>query len=179
LEITLDADRVLRNVRAGDLDAIFALASANREHLAPWMPWANPPQREETEAWLRDSLAQEEREDGFQAAIVDRGRIVGVIGFHGVDRRALSTTIGYWLAEDAQGRGTMTMAVEALVDLAFGDWGLHRVEIRAAPANARSRAVAERLGFTQEGVLREAERFGDRYVDLVVYSVLAPEWATR
>jgi len=63
-----------------------------------------------------------------------------------------------------------------LVDHAFGAWRLHRVEIRAGVENARSRAIPERLGFRREGVLREAERVGDRYVDQVVYAVLAGDW---
>jgi ribosomal-protein-serine acetyltransferase len=65
-------------------------------------------------------------------------------------------------------------AVQALVDHAFGQWKLHRVQIRAATDNARSRAIPERLGFEQEGLLREAEKVGDRYQDLVLYAKLAP-----
>jgi ribosomal-protein-serine acetyltransferase len=73
----------------------------------------------------------------------------------------------------------MTRAVSTLIGHAFGAWGLHRVEIRSAVGNDRSRALCERLGLVQEGVLREAEAFTDRYHDLVVYSVLAHEWAQR
>ena len=73
----------------------------------------------------------------------------------------------------------MTLALSALVEHAFGASGLHRVELRAAVGNARSMAVAERLGFVHEGVLREAERFASRYADLDVFSVLAPEWRRR
>ena len=83
-----------------------------------------------------------------------------------------STSIGYWLAESAQRRGTMTRAVQTLLDHAFGVWQLHRVEIRAAVNNTRSRAIPERLGFNQEGVLRAAERIGKRYTDQVVYAML-------
>jgi ribosomal-protein-serine acetyltransferase len=55
---------------------------------------------------------------------------------------------------------------------------LNRVGIEAAPNNPRSRALAERLGFREEGVLREAERFADDdYRDLVLYSMLASEWS--
>jgi ribosomal-protein-serine acetyltransferase len=102
-----------------------------------------------------------------------------MVGFHGVSWEHRSTSIGYWLVESAQGRGTMTHAVRALVDHAFGTWRLHRVEIRAAVDNTRSRAVSERLGFTQEGVAREAERMGDRYVDQVVYVTLATDRLAR
>ena len=59
------------------------------------------------------------------------------------------------------------------MDHAFGELGLHRVEIKAAEGNRRSRAIPERLGFEQEGILREAECVDDRYMDLVVYGLLA------
>jgi ribosomal-protein-serine acetyltransferase len=108
--------------------------------------------------------------------IVVDGRIAGEVGHHRVDWHHRSTSIGYWLASVAQGRGTMTRAVRALVDWAFRGWGLNRVEVLASPGNARSRAVAERLGFTEEGTLRQAERVGERYLDNVVCSVLASEW---
>jgi hypothetical protein len=97
--------------------------------------------------------------------------------FHGVSWQHRSTSIGYWLAESAQGRGIMTRTVRTLVDHAFGEWRLHRVEIRAAVGNRRSRAIPERLGFTEEGVAREAELIGDRYLDQVIYSVLAGRWS--
>ena len=71
----------------------------------------------------------------------------------------------------------MTEAVRALVDQALGPWRLRRVEIRAAVENHRSRAIPERLGFHQEGVLRQAERIGDRYVDHVVYAMDATAWS--
>jgi ribosomal-protein-serine acetyltransferase len=69
----------------------------------------------------------------------------------------------------------MTETVRALVDHAFGVWELHRIEIAAAVDNARSRAIPQRLGFREEGVRRDAERHGDRYLDLVVYGLLATD----
>ena len=69
----------------------------------------------------------------------------------------------------------MTEAVRALVDHAFGAWGLHRVVIEAATGNARSRAIPERLGFREEGVRRGAERNGDDFLDIVVYAMLATD----
>ena len=59
---------------------------------------------------------------------------------------------------------------------AFGPLGLHRVELRTNPTNKRSQSVAQRLGFTQEGVLREAAAFPDERRDDVVYGLLAREW---
>jgi ribosomal-protein-serine acetyltransferase len=107
------------------------------------------------------------------------GSIVGVVGNHRIDWDDRWTSIGCWLVVSAQGNGTMTLAARALVDYVFSGSKLNRVEIRAGVENTRSRAVIERLGFTLEGVRRQAERLGDRYIDHAVSSMLAGEWAQR
>jgi ribosomal-protein-serine acetyltransferase len=172
----LGDDIKLRDIRAGDVDELYALTLANREHLQPWMPWAADIRRQATQTYVAGALAQAQRNDGLQTVIVRRDAIIGSMGFHRVDWINRSTSLGYWLAESHQGRGIVTAAVRALVDHAFGTWELHRVEISAAPGNARSRAVPVRLGFVEEGVRRDAERHGEGYVDLVLYGMLAPDW---
>ena len=112
----------------------------------------------------------------MQLAVIQGEQIIGVAGFHAIDWNRRSTSIGYWLAADRQGAGTMTTAVCALLDHAFDRWELVRVEIRAGVANRRSRAIPERLGFREEGVLRAAERIGTRVIDHVVYVMTAREW---
>lgn len=179
LTYALDERRWLRLLEESDAEELSAVVDANRAYLARWMPWAQDDDLEKVQDFIRMSRRQFADNDGFSLAIVEDGRIVGTIGFHRVDRTNRFTSIGYWIAEGAQGRGTVTRAVSALVDHAFGAWSLHRVEIHAGVENARSRAVPERLGFTQEGVLRQVERVGDRWIDHVVYSMLAEEWAQR
>jgi ribosomal-protein-serine acetyltransferase len=169
----LSDDFHLRLLEEGDAEELYRLVDANRDYLAEWMPWAADQTLEGTAAFIGTTMRRHAENNGFETALVLDGRIAGAAGFAGVDWIARSTSIGYWIAEANQGRGLMTSAVRALVDHAFGEWGLHRVEIRAAEDNRRSRAIPERLGFEQEGVLREAERVGDRYHDLVVYGLLA------
>jgi ribosomal-protein-serine acetyltransferase len=166
----------LRLLTERDVAELYALISANREHLAPWMPWAARQSLADTRAFVRTTRRQFAENNGFQMAIVRDGSIAGVVGFHAISWPNRATTIGYWLAEDAQGRGTMTDAVRALVDHAFTAWGLNRVEIRAAVENVRSRAIPQRLGFREEGTIRQAERVGERFVDHVVYGMLATDW---
>jgi ribosomal-protein-serine acetyltransferase len=168
----------LRLIEDADAEELYGLIDADREYLARWMPWAPASTPDSVREFISFSRAQHADNNGFQAVIVDCGRIRGAVGFHAVDWVHRSASIGYWLAAADQGRGVMTLAVRALVDWAFTGWKLNRVEIRAAAGNARSRAVAARLGFSEEGTLREAELVGDRFLDLVVYSVLAAEWGT-
>jgi ribosomal-protein-serine acetyltransferase len=70
----------------------------------------------------------------------------------------------------------MTNACRAVVTAAFENYPLHRIEIRCATGNHKSCAIPKRLGFTYEGRLRQAEWLYDHFVDLEVFSILAPEW---
>jgi ribosomal-protein-serine acetyltransferase len=167
----------LRLFEEADAEELFGLIDENREHLGPWLPWVEGTRDPAaTLEFIRTTRRQAVANDGIQTAIVEGAAIVGVAGFHRVDWVNRVTSIGYWLSADRQGRGTMTEAVRTLVDVAFGPWELNRVEIQAAVDNHRSRAIPERLGFRDEGVRRQAERHGDRYLDLVLYAMLAADW---
>lgn len=174
--LSLRGDSYLRLLDESDAGELHALIERNRDHLARWLPWAEGQTAADTLGFIRRARGQLDRNDGFQAAVVRSGAIAGVIGYHGVDWSSRSTSVGYWLGERSQGAGTMTEAVRALTDHALLTWKLNRVEIRAASKNLRSRAIPGRLGFREEGTLRQAERVGDLYLDIVVYSMLAAEW---
>jgi len=169
----LSDDSHLRLLAEADADELYGVIERNRAYLAEWLPWAAGQTREGTLEFIRKTGRQLELNDGFQGVLVSGGQIAGAGGFLSVNWEARATSLGYWLAEAHQGRGLMTSAVSALIDHAFDEWALNRVEIQAATGNHRSRAIPERLGFQQEGVLREYERVGERYLDIVVYSLLA------
>jgi carbamoyl-phosphate synthase large subunit len=166
----------LRPVEVSDAQEVYELVAANREYLSEFMPWAAGQTLDNTRLFIESTRARLLTNNGFECAIVRDGRIVGMVGYHAVNWDHRYTSIGYWLAQGEQRRGTMTAAVRALVDHAFSVWKLNRVQIEAAVENARSRALARRLGFREEGIRRQAERVGDRYLDHVVYAVLASEW---
>jgi ribosomal-protein-serine acetyltransferase len=167
---------VLRPWAEADAAELISVVAVNREHLAPWLPWAATYSHQDALDFVTKSRARVEAEDGLEGAVVVDREIVGGAGFHAVDRVNHSTSIGYWLAADAQGTGLMTATVTKLLDHAFGTWGLHRVVIEAVVDNRRSRAIPERLGFTQEGVQRGAKVIRGRYEDAALYAMLAPDW---
>lgn len=173
----VDDKTTLAMVEVRDADELFALVDSSRMYLREWLPWVDANLSiGETVSFLEAAQRQYSRGEGFQCCIRHRDKIVGIIGLHRVDRFHKQTEIGYWLAEEFQGRGIMTACCRALVDFAFREYKLHRVEIRAAVENTKSRAIPERLGFTLEGTLREAEWVNDRFVDGAVYAMLAPDW---
>jgi len=173
----LDDDTLIRSYNIDDAPALHEVLKREHEHLLVWLPWPDADQslgaRRE---FIRGSIQQEKDGDGFQTGIFHRGELAGSVGFHGTDHANRSTSIGYWLAAGHQGKGIMTRACEALVNHSLLEMKLNRVEIRCATDNARSRAIPERLGFTQEGVLRQVQLLHDRYLDQLVYSMLAEQW---
>lgn len=167
----------LRPFAEADADELFALIERSRAHLAPWMPWL------EGHTTRAHSLrfverARDELAAGGDAelAITAYGRIVGVASLVAIDRSAGSCRCGYWLAPEREGRGVVTRAMASLLAHAFDELGLRRVVLRAAPANARSRAVAERLGFACVGPIDAGELYGERWGDLVEYVLTADAW---
>jgi RimJ/RimL family protein N-acetyltransferase len=153
---------VLRPFVIEDADELHAVIEANREHLRPWMPWADQ-DLEATRQYLRDATTASR---DVQSAITIDGRIIGAIG---LVHPAGFAMLGYWLATEAEHRGIVTRAVEAYVEHAFADLGYGHVELRAAINNVRSRAVAERAGFTLMRTIPDAAVVNGRSVDHVVY----------
>src|SRR5208282_3294915 len=113
---------------------------------------------------------------GFTMGIWWEGRLAGIIGAGNIDWENRSAIIGYSLGESYQGKGLMTGACRALVDYLFAELKLHRIEIRCATDNPKSCAIPKRLGFSKEGVLRQAQAFDDRFLDIEVYGLLADDW---
>ena len=175
------ADSVeLRQVGRDDADELTLLIDRNRPYLREWLPWLdNSTSILDTARFIGRSIEQAEDNNGLTLVIVCDGRIAGVIGQHYVDSLNRRTEIGYWIDFEHQGRGIVTRSTACLTDYAFREQDCNRVILQCAVGNLKSRAVAERLGFAQEGVLREAEWLYDHYVDLVVYSMLKRVWVMR
>jgi ribosomal-protein-serine acetyltransferase len=175
--LRVDDDLELALFERDDVEALHALVVAHRDHLAAWMPWAQAPTPEGTRGFVEGrALRRSPRPTGSRPAIWWRGRLVGAIGIHGVQREPLRGSIGYWLAADAQGPRARDARRAGAGREGVRRPRYERLDIRADVANARSRAVPERLGFTFEGVLRREFFDGRRYVDQAVYGLLRDEW---
>ena len=173
-------DCALTPLAPQDAHELFSITDASRAHLRLWLPWLDSIKRvEDTRAFIRAAETQSTHNNGTQLAIRRSGRIVGVVGHHQIDWRNRMTSLGYWVAQEHQGCGVVSAACRALVTHAFTHAQLNRVEIRCAVDNHKSRAIPQRLGFTQEGLIRDAEWLYDHFVDHIVYAMLAREWPDR
>ena len=170
----------LHPLTVSDAPELFELIDRNRDRLREWVPWLEPTY---SLADARDFAAASERQNreamSMTAALRLSGRLCGVISLHRIDIAHRNSSLGYWLAEEFQGQGIMTRACRALITQAFREYNLHRMEIRCATGNHRSCAIPRRLGFTEEGVLRQAEWLYDHWVDLRVFGMLEQDWPTH
>jgi len=177
LLVQIDGDTWLEPLEPRHVVELFRLIDRERDFLRRWLPWVDAVKTaDDTRAFVTMSQQQEAQNQGVQTVIRHGGAFVGVVGQHAIDWENRSTSLGYWLAEGAQGRGLATKAVGAHVQYAFARLGLHRVEVRCASENSASQAVPTRLGFVREGARRDAEWLGDHFVDHVVFSLLDGEW---
>lgn len=165
MQITINQDLALRMITPEDAEKVFALTDASREYLKEWLPWLDfTRELADTKAYIEGCIKGHKANSSLSLVILFNNEIVGIAGFNTINPSNKIGTIGYWLSEGAQGHGIMTKTVKALLQYAFETLKLHKVEIRVAEANHKSRAIPERLGFIQEGTIRAAEWLYDHYV---------------
>lgn len=168
--VALGGVHALQPVSRRHADACFT--SCQDPEIHRWLPLPQPYTREFAEEWCGSGA------EGFRAAglgihyaICDDDAMVGCISFKNVRWKEDVVELGYWLDASARGNGLATRAVSALTNVAFSQ-GFQRVEMRIAPENKRSTAVAERAGFVLEGVLRMGGVIHGGRVDLRMYSLI-------
>lgn len=167
----------VRPLGATDSGAVLTLIEENRAHLDKWLRWsARVRSPDDVTAMIARFEAKQASGDGFHWGIWQQHALAGGVICHYINRADLNAELGYWLSEDHTGKGLATRATACAVEHLFREQKLHRVEMICGVANTRSLAVAERLGFTNEGVRRESYWITDRFADHVVYGLLDREW---
>ncbi|MCR8635114.1 GNAT family N-acetyltransferase [Paenibacillus radicis (ex Xue et al. 2023)] len=155
---SFETDRlIIRAPLWEDGAAVNEAVNESLEQLRPWMPWAQSLSTiEESEAGVRRSRLQFlERSDlRLHLILKETGQLIGCSGLHRINWEARKFEIGYWVRTSFSGRGYITEAVDGITDYAIHHLNANRIEIRCDSRNNRSSQVAQRLGFTLEGILR-------------------------
>jgi ribosomal-protein-serine acetyltransferase len=172
----VDAHSELRMLEDRHAELLFVLIEQNRER-HPEIPQLHS--LEDARMYIKRDNALFAENKGLGVGIWFQGNLAGAVRYHEIDWTNRSTELGYWLGAAYEGKGLVTTTCKVLINHAFSELGLNRVVISCTPDNRRSRAVAEKLSFTQEGILRQADWLKDRFVDQVVYGMLASEWRDR
>lgn len=176
----LGAGADLRILQKHHAPVFVDFIKANLVYLAEWLDWTNRIQTvADAEKFIQRGLDRFAQDGLPWVAIYQDNAMAGGILFFPVDARVRSTEIGYWLGQKAVGHGLMSHAIPPLLDYCFNELGLNRVGLNADVNNARSRAVAERLGFSFEGITRDGWTHNDQLIDIAVYGMLARDWRAK
>jgi [ribosomal protein S5]-alanine N-acetyltransferase len=166
----------VRPLEAGDAAAVDEILEDRLTRR--WLPFPPDFGPLDGTSWCTN-LVQERREsgDGDHYGVVRRedGRVVGCLWTRGTDRAACSTEVWYAIAAASRGYGIAAEALDALAIALILEHGFHRIEVRVASGNTGSRRVAEKAGFTYEGLLRNAGYVHSGRVDLAVWSLVASD----
>ena len=167
----------LRLPQMGDFVAWSSLRQISRDRLTPFEPeWAgNELSRDAFRNRLRFYQREFRDNTGYPFFIFtgEGETLVGGVTLSNVRRGVTqSASIGYWIGQPYQNNGFMSEAVAALLNYAFEDLSLHRIEAASLPDNYASMRVLAKNGFQREGLARQYLRINGRWQDHVLYSVI-------
>ncbi|EJN59078.1 GNAT family N-acetyltransferase [Halogranum rubrum] len=129
---------------------------------------------------LADHLTDSDVRRQAFAAVDDDGSMVGYLELNRIDETRRSASIArVVVAPDHRGEGVATEMLRAVLRIGFEDYDCHRIDLRVFDFNEAAIRCYERVGFTREGTLRDARRYGDEYWSLVVMSLLEDEWTAK
>ena len=170
---------VLRAWSPADAPALMAAKNASKEHLLPWMPWAQlePTDLDANLALIRAWRAQFDTDKDYVYGIFDRedSTVLGGTGLH--ERVGLKAReIGYWVRVEAVNRGIATETAAALTKVGFEILGLDRMEIHCDARNTRSAAVPRKLGYVHDANLRRRSITVGALADSMIWTMFSDEY---
>ena len=160
-----------------DLPALYELFADPRvARFTDTGPFTTVAEAAEVMAWITEILAERR---GMRWAITlksDQDTLIGTCGYNQWYRSNNSAEIGYDLMQHFWGTGLMTEALQAMIGFGFDCMGLNRIEADVTVGNDSSARVLEKLGFREEGFLRERGYWKGRYHDLRIFGLLRRDW---
>jgi RimJ/RimL family protein N-acetyltransferase len=167
----------LRLLRREDVPTMFAILSDP----VVTRYWSNPPMVDvsEAEAWLERRLQHYSEGNAFQMGVERKadGALLGTCSLFELHAECRRAEVGYLLAKEFWGQGLMTEALGALIERAFGPLNLNRLEADIDPRNLASAKLLKRMGFQEEGILRERWIVAGEVSDTAFYGLLRSDWS--
>ncbi len=175
----LETERcLLQPIDFSDGPELWEVVDGSRWHLERWLPWVPFNSTPEASGRYAEACALDwdaGRAVRFSIRDKQRRELLGVVGLDSCVHLHRSCELGYWLRREATGRGMMTEAARAAIDFGFSRMGIHRIRCAAATDNVASLRVIGRLDFRFEGIARQAELVGSRWLDHALFARLATD----
>lgn len=180
VELKVDSEIVLKEIELSDAEDIFKLIDSDRENLRIWLSFVDSTKEiEDTKDFIRSILFLPEDIRDFVAVIIYNEQKIGLIGFKLTDFVNKKTEIGYWISKEFENKGIVTKSVVKMINYAFNNLELNRIQIKCGIGNEKSSKIPKKLNFKFEGIERSAELLNGKFIDAEVYSILKDEWTFK
>jgi len=178
-KIEIDNELHLELVHLSHAQEAFALVEKNRELFRTWLDWVDDSKSvDDTKVFINHELLNYANQKSVNCMMFYKNRMVGNVALLGI-RKAYGMKrgfLGYWLDADFHGKGVMYRAVKKMIALGFEHYALDKITLQCAVLNNRSCNVAQKLGFTHEGLQRDEIKVNGKIMDANVYAILKREW---
>jgi ribosomal-protein-serine acetyltransferase len=169
--IEVDKDITLHRLTRENAQEKFDLIVANHDHLLPWLPWADfYHEIDDMYGYTDSEIEKFDAGTAFTYDIYYQDQLVGSIDFNNLSEENHRVELGYWVGKEFTGKGIATRVAAAMTKYAFEKLDMNRVAILACTDNIPSINVAKRLGFIEEGTLRQFLTLSDGVHDVVAFS---------
>lgn len=173
-KLIVDEEICLKEIEYEDAGIIFKIIDSERNYMSEWLPFTDyTVEISDTQKYINSLIANGTNTLTF--CILHNNSFAGLVGFKDPDYDNKKTEIGYWLSEKHQHKGIITRSCRKLIEFAFTELDMNRIQLKVATENVKSKKVALRLGFKHEGIERDGELHKSGFVDLDVYSLLKKE----
>ena len=139
------------------------------------MTWAEDARPERTRAFAAHAEKAWEDDAAWEFVVIENGEVLSAMGLNRVDPMWKTCNLGYWIRSDRTGNGLATEGATALVEFAFSQPDIHRIELVADIDNRASWRIAEKIGFQREGIKRHGTWTEGEPRDVYLYSLLATD----
>jgi ribosomal-protein-serine acetyltransferase len=169
----MSLDVFIRPIGMDDVPVLYECVRESMDALRPWMPWCQYEYSiSDSGEWVERQIAAFREEREFHFAILYGQQFAGVCGLNAIQQSDRLANLGYWVRTSVCNRGIATSATRLLVDWAFQNTELDRLEIVAAVGNIPSLRVAAKAGAVWEGVMRGRLRLDGKSHDAVLFSIM-------
>lgn len=167
----------MRPLKKSDAQQFLCAVENSRKELGEFLPWVEGLQTVQDAArHIEPYILQAELENGALLGIFLNEKLIGALYLHWVSEANESAAIGYWLSTKFTGQGYATESLEAFCKHLL-DSGINRIEVHTATSNIKSASLLKRVGFAEEGICREYEKFHEKFVDHYRFSLLKKDFA--
>ncbi len=177
--LILDIDELLdiKQVELQDAEVLFHVIDSQRNYLRKFLNWIDATQKvEDSQQYIQSCIQQTSRLQAIHFVIRHQQKIIGGISLYDWRQDTKIIHLGYWISENFSNQGIVSKCCKRLIDYAFFEIGIEKMQLYFIPENVASERVADKLGFKIEGFIRQSFMLNGSIKDQYLAGLLKEEY---